>query len=92
MAQVVDRDDLGWLLICTVRYSLGRRSTAPSTTASCVRAYARGVSPQDRATLTRDIYERGNGNWASRDYGDACDGQDWRELYEWLMALDRPKD
>jgi hypothetical protein len=92
----VDTCDLWPLLLGYVRYSMGRRSTAPSTARELVRAYSPSLPAEQRRQIAEEIRqelaieERGG-----RTLGDKCDDQTWRELLGWMDereardALDR---
>jgi hypothetical protein len=54
MTEVAPRD-LAWLIICSVRYSLGRMSYAPSYTAEMVLKYAGALTADERRILVEDI-------------------------------------
>jgi len=70
--------DAAWpLLLHSVRYAVGRRSTAPSTTADLVRRYWRLLLPEQVAQIVREIREE-------RYLGDECDARTWTEMCEWL--------
>lgn len=77
----IEPRDLGTLLVCSVRYSIGRRTYMPSLVADHVMRYWRDLDAGSRATLLRDVEE------AIRDHdgglpslGDACDETVWRDL------------
>jgi hypothetical protein len=70
--------DAAWpLLLYSVRYAVGRRSTAPSTTVDLVRRYWRLLLPEQVAQIVREIREE-------KYLGDSCDVATWTELCEWL--------
>lgn len=70
--------DAAWpLLLHSVRYAVGRRSTAPSTTADLVRRYWRLLTREQVAQIVREIREE-------KYLGDSCDVATWTELCEWL--------
>lgn len=75
----VAKVDLGHLLVCTFRYSLGRMSTAPSVTASTIRAYAGALSLQELDLIIREIKEADE----KGSLGMHCDVLVWRDLQTW---------
>lgn len=48
---------LGEVLICAVRYALGRKTWVPVAVAGVVRQHARALSANDRGVIARDIRE-----------------------------------
>lgn len=79
----VPLDDLSTLLICSVRYSLGRRTYMPGAVADIVRAQLprleRHMTDHTRPILIRDIREQ-----ERFGYGDPCDERTWQDLLAWL--------
>lgn len=84
----VDDSDLWQLLIRTVRYSMGRRSAAPSTTCAMVRRYGRHLLAEQRAQIAREIRDEFAACERSglRTMGDPCDEKEWRRLAEDIEA------
>jgi hypothetical protein len=81
--------DLGILLLHSLRYSVGRRSTAPSTTASLIRCYWRQTDDAHRALLLRDLTEEIERAWRLGDarlLGDECDRRTWHALLAWMRG------
>ena len=81
--------DLGILLLHSLRYSVGRRSTAPSATAGLIYRYWGDCEPLYRAPLLRDLREEFERAWRLGDprlLGDECDRQTWAELLIWMHA------
>jgi hypothetical protein len=82
-----DGPDLGILLLHSLRYSLGRRSTAPDTTAELICRYWRHTGDAHRALLRRDLREEIERAWRCVDprlLGDECDRQTWCALWFWM--------
>lgn len=76
--------DLSALLICTVRYALGRRSYIVSDANGFVRRYLRDTNTRD--VLVRDIKGQ-----EVLGYGDSCDLNEWMDLLMWLEAWSPPQ-
>ena len=72
--------DRGTLLICAVRYAIGRRTYMAGEVARIVRAGLREIAPRDVEVLHRDIREALEQGRA----GDECDEREWRALLDWL--------
>jgi len=77
------------LLLCGVRYAMGRRTGVVSEMSRYVRVHHKSLDVWHRAQIAREIreeierYERlGHGK-----LGADCDHKDWVELAEFLEAL-----
>lgn len=51
----VKPSDLSWLMMCAVRYSLGRSSYAPSYTADMVTTYMGSLTRDERTLMAEEI-------------------------------------
>lgn len=85
----IDRHDLGILLLHSLRYSVGRMSTAPSTTSDLIRNYARAIPDADLGLILRDLREeirldRLSAAFGRSALGHDCDRRTWVELESWL--------
>ncbi len=81
--------DLGTLLLFSLRYALGRRSSAPSDVADMVRRYWGAADTAHRGFLLRDLregFERAFRLGDGSDLGDECDRQTWAALLIWMYA------
>lgn len=84
MIEVRD-NDLAWLLLATVRYSLGRRSTAPAMASDLVRRYGHEISEGDLAQIGEEIAdELGRAYFRDAYLGDKCDHETWVALRDWV--------
>jgi hypothetical protein len=86
-------EDVGTLLLHSLRYSVGRRSTAPSTTSGLIRCYWHLTDDAHRALLIRDLHEELERAWRLGDarlLGDECDRRTWHALLAWMLAAERP--
>jgi hypothetical protein len=83
----VDPRSLGTLLVCSVRYSVGRRTYMPGLVADLVRRHWHDIDQGSRETLRRDVDEaiadeaKGRGS-----LGDACDRATWLDLAAWMRG------
>ena len=75
----IESSDLWPLLMSTVRYAMGRRSTAPSMAIECVQRYARHLEPEQLAQIASEIRQE-------RYLGDECDVRAWHGLAEWIES------
>ena len=82
--------DLGTMLICSLRYAIGRRSYMPSLIAERIRTYWNHLSEKDREVLYRDLSgeiraadSASPGNY-SGGLGMDCDERTWRDLLAWM--------
>jgi len=77
--------DLWILVLGYVRYSMGRRSSAPSLAAGYVRVYWSAFSAGAREQIRREVTEEVERFERSKlTLGDDCDHQVWRELIAWM--------
>lgn len=80
-------EDLYAVLICAVRYSLGRRTYMPGLVTEWAMANFTGKIPKGQCEiLLRDIQEqREYGERAGYDsLGDPCDVKTWEKFEDWL--------
>ena len=75
-------DNSFWgIVICAVRYSLGRRTYMPGLVTVWIMGHCAGLmNKSDIAVMLRDIqYQREHGS-----LGDACDVATWENFERWL--------
>jgi hypothetical protein len=81
----VDDIDLWHFLLESVRYSMGRMSTAPGMTCDAVRRYAHHLAPRQREQIREEIerelaiYER-----SGKTLGMEYDHRTWQSMVKWL--------
>jgi hypothetical protein len=68
-------DDFASVMICAIRYSLGRMTYMPSVVCRFVKPKLAKMSKKDLYVIIRDIEE-------CRDYGQECDEECWKDLLE----------
>lgn len=86
-AATVDSDHLWSMLLCYVRYAMGRMSTAPSTALDLLRQYAPHLRPEQRAQILAEVrQELRIAEDGGKHLGMACDHRTWREVVAWLEA------
>ena len=77
--------DVGLLLICSLRYALGRSSYVTSAIAEIVEKNWLGLSVSDKEVILRDIREAlAEAEKAGRKLGMDMDDRMWRALVERL--------
>lgn len=80
-------DHIGWLLICALRYSLGRQTYASELTPKIIRAEWGNLFDSDREVIERDLTEAirrdAAGAYAS-SLGAECDRKSWHDLAAWI--------
>lgn len=89
---LIDRHDLSLLLVCSLRYALGRHSTIVGQVAGTVRAHYGKLSRSDRAVVIRDVEQhvtldarlRADDEHAGCDH--ECDRIEWAALLAWMRA------
>jgi hypothetical protein len=80
----VRREDLGFMLACSLRYAIPRQSYAPAAIAGMVRAYWRHLTPRWKLVLKRDL-ER---CLDDPDPDAIPDREVWANLQSWIEDLD----
>ena len=82
-------DNLYTVLICAVRYSIGRRTYMPGLVTDWAMANLAGKIPRNTCEIIRrDIQEqREMGQRANFDaLGDPCDVRTWEKFEQWLRG------
>lgn len=81
-------DDLGLLLVCSLRYAMGRRSYITALIAEKIEAHFSNLSASDRVVILRDLRQSlQHAEGAGRMLGDAMDDKVWRDLLVKLEAM-----
>lgn len=93
-----DVSDFGALMICAVRYAIGRQSYMPSLVHGFIMRYPQAVTENVKATILRDIEENdritehdlGDGEKMTIDHlGDTkIDRPGWIAFRDWLQKLE----
>lgn len=88
MLTIKDTDvrDLKDMIMCALRYSLGRRTYITGLTADFIRRYPELIDDRVKAVMLRDLEEY----FKKRkfcDIDDECDYNTWKSLYNWLKGL-----
>ncbi len=93
-----DVSELGALMICAVRYAIGRESYMPSLVQGFIRRYPQAVTENVKETILRDIEE--NDRITEHDLGDGkkmridhlgdtkIDRPGWLKFRDWLKELE----
>lgn len=83
----VSQHDLDFLMMCSLRYCMGRMSTAPSEFQDIAKKLVVSMSAQSRAIMLRDVTEELHKKEAfGHKLGAACDHKSWQEFQLWLEA------
>lgn len=85
----IDKDDsfFGAVLICAIRYCIGRRSYMPGLVTDWIMKRCSGMlSPSTLSVVMRDIDEirQEMQSGGIRSLGDECDVRTWDKFCEWL--------
>lgn len=93
-----DVSEFGALMICAVRYAIGRETYMPSLVQGFIRRYPQAVTENVKATILRDIedndrittHDLGDGKTMTIDYlGDTkIDRPGWLKFRDWLQKLE----
>lgn len=87
--KTIASSDVGALLLWSLRYAMGRRSTAPGDVADCIRRYWHLSDEAHRGFLLRDLreeFERAFRTGGHEMLGDNCDVETWASLLFWMQA------
>ena len=82
--------DLATLLLCSMRYAIGRMTYMPSNVARMIRESWGKLSQNDRDLLKRDLKdeiqfrERGFEDDQWKGLGHECDYHTWHDLMKWM--------
>lgn len=80
--------DLKDILICALRYSLGRRTYITSLTSEYIMGHSELIDERVKEVMIRDLIDY----FAFRQIGtyvdDECDYQSWLKLEKWLYELE----
>ena len=93
-----DVNDLGSLMICAVRYAIGRETYIPRIVQDFIRKYPKAIDERVKSVILRDIEENDrvtehqlpNGRSYKLDYlGDTqIDRPGWIAFRDWLQKLE----
>lgn len=84
----VSSEDLGTLLLCSMRYALGRRSYIVGYVASMIVEYLPLVSTSDVGIMTRELHDEINrAEENGKTLGDKQDHAVWWKLRDTLEVL-----
>lgn len=75
-------DDFFTIVICAIRYSLGRRTYMPSLVCGYAKQYIKEIPTKDLYVISRDIREHGSESYGAEAYGDECDLITWMNFLE----------
>lgn len=93
-----DVSDLGALMICAVRYAIGRETYMPSLVQGFIMRYSQAVTENVKSVILRDIEE--NDRITTHDLGDGkkmtidhlgdtkIDRPGWIKFRDWLKELE----
>ena len=81
----ISENDLFVLTLHSVRYAMGRRSTAPSTACEFVYRFADKMAADARSQIRDEILgELGRAERSGNTLGDKCDHDEWTKCVRWL--------
>ena len=72
-------EDLSAMLVCAVRYALGRRTYIVDWVCEFIRNNTNLLIEKDKKVIIRDIEQQ-----EEYGYGDKCDEEDWLALLDYL--------
>ena len=77
----------GWIVLCAMRYAIGRRTYMTGLVADYIKENCLYVNAQDRSNMLRDLTEEivhVEANPSMKWLGDACDVAAWMELQKFM--------
>ena len=85
-AETMTDSDHGTIVICAVRYSMGRRTYMPHLVMDYVKRHWPELSQADRNIILRDVDEElvVVDHYNPKALGDEMDVREWREFLEWM--------
>ena len=72
--------DTGAIIICALRYCVGRRTYMPSLVVDWTKRHWSHLSINDQNVIRCDIEQA----IQEQDLGDDCDVETWHGFYEWM--------
>ena len=81
-----DVRDLQDMIMCALRYSLGRRTYITGLTADFIMRYPELIDERVKRVMLRDLEEY----FKKREFcdiDDECDFNTWKSLYNWLERI-----
>ena len=75
-------DDFFTIIVCAIRYALGRRTYMPSLVCGYAKQYIQQIPTKDLYVISRDIREHGSRSYGAEAYGDECDLKTWMNFLE----------
>ena len=82
-----DVRDFKDMIMCALRYALGRRTYITDETAEFIRKYPELIDERVQAVMLKDLDEY----FQKREFyksDDECDYNTWKDLYKWLERID----
>lgn len=80
--KVMQQDqDIGTILICALRYCMGRKTYMPSLVIDWAKRHWDEIHRNDQKTIYRDLDKAIK---SGQNMGHECDVQDWMDFREWL--------
>ena len=79
--------DLKDMIMCALRYALGRKTYITSETAEFIKRYPELIDERVKGVMLRDLEEYFQ-KMESFKFDDECDFNTWKNLYSWLERVD----
>lgn len=79
---IVEDPDTGAIVICALRYCVGRRTYMPSLVTDWVKRHWDILSESDKNVIKKDIEQIFTDS--PRNLGDECDVRTWQDFREWI--------
>lgn len=84
-ATLVNSADMWTLLMCSVRYAMGRRSYMPSTVADLVRKHVDVLDDHNLLQIQKEVFEElARAERCGETLGDQVDHDGWKEFVAWI--------
>lgn len=72
--------DTGAIVVCALRYCVGRTSYMPSLVVDWVKRHWSQISINDRNVIRRDLNQALQNQYLGHD----CDVRTWHDFHEWM--------
>lgn len=84
----LETENDGFVILCAMRYCLGRSSYAPSLMIEWLRAHWHQIDPRDRSIIMRDVREAASASERSCGLLSLPYEREWRDFAKWAEAQD----
>ena len=88
MITIKNKYDFQDIVICALRYALGRRTYITKSTADFIKEYPEIIDNRVKSVMLKDLEEYFEYRHNKFYKDDECDYQSWLDLKEWLEKIE----